>query len=69
MKQLENNKETGNDFIGNIDCNISAASGAPITVKKMASRVQNECIGRAVPILGPLDQRTILRAASTYGVM
>jgi hypothetical protein len=33
MKQLENNKETHEVFVGGIDCNISVTSGAPITIK------------------------------------
>jgi hypothetical protein len=34
MKQLENIEETEQVFVGNIYCNISAASGALIAVKK-----------------------------------
>jgi hypothetical protein len=33
MKQLENSKETHQVFLGSVDCNISAASGAPITIR------------------------------------
>jgi hypothetical protein len=33
MKQLENSTETVNVFFGNIDRNISTASGAPIAIK------------------------------------
>jgi hypothetical protein len=32
MKQLENGEETHYAFVGDIDCNISASSGAPITI-------------------------------------
>jgi hypothetical protein len=32
MKQLENSKETHYAFVGDTDCNISAASGAPIAI-------------------------------------
>jgi hypothetical protein len=34
MEQLENSKETQYAYIDNIDCNTSAVSGAPITIKK-----------------------------------
>jgi hypothetical protein len=33
MKQHENGKETHYSFVGNIDCNLSAASCALITVE------------------------------------
>jgi hypothetical protein len=34
MKQLENSKEIHEVFVGNIECIISAASGAQVTTKE-----------------------------------
>jgi hypothetical protein len=33
MKEIENSKETHEVSVGNTDCNISAISGAQITIK------------------------------------
>jgi hypothetical protein len=45
MKELENGKETHYAFVGDIDYNISAASGAPIIINgKGHFQVKTVCI-------------------------
>jgi hypothetical protein len=53
MKQLENIREIRYVFFDNTNCNISTASGASITVKKMGSPVQKDWIAAAGDIPWP----------------
>jgi hypothetical protein len=64
---LENSKETDYVFVGNTDCNISPANGAPITIKgKWRLKCKRFVEGVHGTFPGPLDPRTLLYAASTY---
>jgi hypothetical protein len=61
--------KTAKILVGDIGCNMPAASGAPVTIKGKwclsAEGTMLLVIGRD-PFLDPLDLRTLLHVTSTY---